>query len=341
MLADRLLELVDIPSQSRSEGALFDHIAGVLSSGGAEVLELGDGCLLARPTGTSPSVLLAGHTDTVPVQGNLPGRIEDGAVHGVGASDMKAGLAVAIELVLAGVPVSALFFPREELPFADTALTPLLTRAPAVRDHALAIVMEPTDNTLQGGCLGNLNARWTFHGVAGHSARPWLADNAISRAAAGIAALDAHPPRPVTFDGLEFIEVASVTTIAGGVAFNVVPDRVECGLNFRYAPGRTPAEAEARLDELCAGHGTLEIVGHAPSGTVHVGEPEVQRLIAVGGLDVAPKQAWTPVAELTAAGIPAVNFGPGDPAQAHKRDEHVRIGALQRSYEVLEAWLCG
>ncbi len=341
MLADRLLELVDIPSESHREDALLTHIAGVLQAGGAEVLELGDGCVLARPAGTAPSVLLAGHTDTVPVQGNLPGRIEGGAVHGLGASDMKAGLAVAIELVLAGAPVSALFFPREELPFADTALTPVLGRAPELRAHALALVMEPTDNAVQGGCLGNLNARWTFSGVAGHSARPWLADNAISRAAAGIAALDAHPPRPLTFDGLEFTEVASVTTIAGGVALNVVPDTVHCGLNFRYAPGRTPAEAEARLAELCAGHGALDIVGHAPSGTVHVSEPEVQRLIAVGGLDVAPKQAWTPVAELTAAGIPAVNFGPGDPAQAHRRDEHVRIDALQRAYDVLEAWLCG
>ncbi len=302
--------------------------------------DLGDGCLLARPAGTAPSVLLAGHTDTVPARDNLPGRVENGSVHGLGASDMKAGLAVAIELVLAGAPVSALFFPREELPFTDTALTPLLERSAEVRDHALAVVMEPTGNTLQAGCLGNLNARWSFAGVAGHSARPWLADNAISRAAAGIAALDAHLPRPVVFDGLEFVEVASVTTIAGGVAFNVVPDTVECGLNFRYAPDRAPADAEARLAELCAGHGTVEIVGHAPSGAVHVSHPEVQRLIAVGGLAVAPKQAWTPVAELTAAGVPAVNFGPGDPALAHRRDESVRVDALQRSYDVLEAWLC-
>ncbi len=334
MLADRLLELVNIASESRAEDALTAHIAGLLP-----VTDLGDGCLLARPEGTAPRVVLVGHTDTVPAQGNLPGRISGGAVHGLGASDMKAGLAVAIELVRAGVPVAALFFPREELPFGDSALTPLLARH--ALDVDLAIVMEPTDNTLQGGCLGNLNARWTFTGVAGHSARPWLADNAISRAAAGIAALDAHPPLPMTFDGLAFTEVASVTTIAGGVAFNVVPDRVECGVNFRYAPGRSPADAEARLDELCGGHGALEIVGHAPSGTVHVSEPEVQRLIAVGGLSVAPKQAWTPVAELTAAGVPAVNFGPGDPAQAHTRDEHVRVDALQRSYDVLKEWLCG
>lgn len=331
MLAERLLQLVDIPSESRSEAALTAHIAGLLP-----VTDLGDGCLLARPEGTAARVVLVGHTDTVPAQGNLPGRIADGAVHGLGASDMKAGLAVAIELVRAGVPVAALFFPREELPFGDSALTPLLARHEL--DFDLAVVMEPTDNTLQGGCLGNLNARWTFRGVAGHSARPWLADNAISRAAAAITALDARPLAAQTFDGLEFVEVCSVTTIAGGVAFNVVPDVVECGVNLRYAPGRSPESAEALLRDLCPGE--LEIVGHAPSGTVHVAEPLVQQLIAAGGLDVAPKQAWTPVAELTAAGLPAVNFGPGDPAQAHRRDEHVRIDALQRSFDVLEAWLC-
>lgn len=332
MLAERLLELVDIPSESRQEDALAAHIAGLLP-----VTDLGDGCLLARPEGTAPRVVLVGHTDTVPAQGNLPGRIAGGAVHGLGASDMKAGLAVAIELVRAGVLVAALFFPREELPFADSALTPLLARHEL--DFDLAVVMEPTDNTLQGGCLGNLNARWTFRGVAGHSARPWLADNAITKAAAAISALDARPLSSQTFDGLEFVEVCSVTKIAGGVAFNVVPDVVECSVNLRYAPGRTPESAEALLRDLCPGE--LEIVGHAPSGAVCVSEPEVQRLIAVGGLEVAPKQAWTPVAELAAAGVPAVNFGPGDPAQAHRRDEHVTVAALERSYAVLSEWLCG
>jgi succinyl-diaminopimelate desuccinylase len=251
---------------------------------------------------------------------------------------MKGGLAVAIELVLSGVEVAALFFPREELPFADTALSPLLERAPEVLDHDVAIVMEPTDCTLQAGCLGNINAAWTFHGVAGHSARPWLADNAIERAAAGIAALATHPPLAVSFDGLEFVEVASVTRIEGGVAGNVIPDRVETWLNYRYAPGRKPADAEERLKELCGGHGDVTVTAHAPSGTVHVAHPAVQRLIEAGTLAVEPKQAWTPVAELTAAGLPAVNFGPGVPAQAHRRDEQIPVANLVRAYRVLEAW---
>jgi len=337
-LGARTLELVDLPSESFAEGPASSLVAGILRAGGAEVLDLGDDCLLARPAGTRPRALLAGHLDTVPAQDNLPGTRDGRAVHGLGASDMKSGLAVAIELVLAGVPVAALFFPREELPFADTALTPLLARAPALLDHDVAIVMEPTDCALQAGCLGNVNASWDFAGVAGHSARPWLADNAIERAAAGIAALAAQPPNPVTFDGLEFVEVATVTRIAGGVAGNVIPDRVQCWLNYRYAPGRTAAAAEARLVELCAGHGDVAVTANAPSGTVHVSHPEVARLIEVGSLAVEPKQAWTPVAELTAAGMPAVNFGPGLPAQAHRRDEQVPVANLVRAYRVLEAW---
>jgi succinyl-diaminopimelate desuccinylase len=332
-LGARTLELVDIPSESRAEQAITEHVAGLLRDAG--VREVGDGCLLAGRE--DARFLLAGHLDTVPAQGNLPGRRDGDAVLGLGASDMKAGVAVAIELLLAGAPVAAVFFPREELPFADTALTPLLERE--AFDFDLAVVMEPTDNTLQAGCLGNISARWTFTGVAGHSARPWLADNAIERAAAGIAALAEHPANPVSFDGLEFVEVASVTQIAGGVAGNVVPDHVECSLNFRYAPGRTPGEGEARLHELCGGHGEIEVIGNAPSGTVHVSHPDAQRLIAAGTLEVAPKQAWTPVAELTAAGIPAINFGPGSAAQAHRRDEHVPVANLVRAYRVLEAWL--
>lgn len=337
-LAARTLELVDIRSESREEYVLFEHVDQLLRGAGLDVLDLGDTCLLARPAGRRPGTLLAGHLDTVPAQGNLPGSRDADRVHGLGASDMKGGLAVMVELALAGADVAVLFFPREELPFRDTALTPLLDREPAELDVELAFVMEPTDCAVHAGCLGNINANWVFHGRSGHSARPWLADNAIERAGEGIVHLASHPANPVRFDGLEFVEVASVTRISGGIAGNVIPDRVECHLNYRYAPGRTPAEAEARLAELCGGHGEVEIVGNAPSGAVAAAHPGVRRLIELGGLELAPKQAWTPVAELTAAGIPAVNFGPGSPAQAHRRDESVEIANLLRAYRVLEAY---
>jgi succinyl-diaminopimelate desuccinylase len=327
--ADRTLELVDIPSESRDEGRLAAHVARLLGA-----RDLGDCCLLAGDP--EARVMLAGHLDTVPAQDNRPGRIDGGRVHGLGASDMKGGLAVMIELALAGAPFSYLFFPREELPQAESALTPLLQRV--TLSPELVVMMEPTANQLHAGCLGNINATWEFTGRSGHSARPWLADNAIVRAAAGICALEAHERERHEFDGLEFVEVASVTRIAAGIAGNVIPDRAECHLNFRYAPGRSPAEADERLLELCAGHGSVRVDSNAPSAPTFTDHPLVRQLVAAGSLEVSPKQAWTPVAEFAAAGLPAVNFGPGDPAQAHRRDESVEIAALERSYEVLAAF---
>lgn len=327
-LAARTLELIDIPSESRDEAALAAHVLGLLP--GAR--DLGDTCVLAGEVGAR--VLLGGHFDTVPAQGNRPGRRDAECVHGLGASDMKGALAVMIELVRDKAELGALFFGREELPVTDSALTPLLRREHLAPE--LVVMMEPTDNQLHAGCLGNVNATWSFHGRSGHSARPWLADNAIPKAAAGITALAAHEPAPREFGGLKFVEVISVTRIAGGIAGNVIPDRVECHVNFRYAPGRSPQEAEAELVRLCDGHGELRIDANAPSGPVAEG-PLVDALIAAGDLDVAPKQAWTPVAEFGLAGLPAVNFGPGDPPQAHTREESIEVAALVRSYRVLEA----
>jgi succinyl-diaminopimelate desuccinylase len=301
----------------------------VLRAGGATVRDLGDSCLLAGP---GAPVLLAGHLDTVPAQGNRPGRRDGERVHGLGASDMKGAVAVMIELALAGAPFDCLLFGREELPMADSALTPLLAREPVRAE--LVVMMEPTDNAIHAGCLGNINANWTFHGRAGHSARPWDGDNAIHRAAAAIAAFAEREPEPHEFDGLTFYEVASVTRIAGGIADNVIPDRAQAHVNYRYAPGRTPEEAEARLLELTGGAGEIVVTSNSPSGRVPEGNPHVERLKAT--LPVAPKQAWTPVAEFGAAGLDAINFGPGEPAQAHRSDESVRIEALVRAYRVLE-----
>ena len=345
-LASRTLELVDIPSESRDEATLAAHVLGVLLDGGVDARDAGDSCVLAGATahGDRPFVLLAGHLDTVPAQGNRPGRRDAEAVHGLGASDMKGALGVMIELALARpathLDLGYVFFPREELPFGESALTPLLEREPGLREADFVVVMEPTDNDIHAGCLGNVNATWTFHGRSGHSARPWLADNAIHRAAEGIRAVALVEPIPHDVDGLRFVEVVSVTRIAGGIAGNVIPGEAVATVNYRYAPGRSAADAEAWLRELCEPYGTLLIEGNAPSAPVSIGNSLAERLIATGDLAVEAKQAWTPVAEFAAAGVDAVNFGPGDPAQAHAKHEHLRIQALVRCYETVEAFAC-
>lgn len=347
-LASLTLELVDCPSESRHEDAAVALARRHLEAAGVPVRDAGDTCLIAGTAvrGDRPLILLAGHLDTVPAQGNLPGRIADGAVHGLGSSDMKGACAVMIELLRDGVhaapdracDLGVVLFGREELPFAESALTPLLAREAALHRADLAVVMEPTANGVQGGCLGNLNATWVFHGTAAHSARPWLGDNAIHRAADGVARLAALPVRRHRFDGLEYAECVSVTRIGGGVADNVVPDRVEAHVNYRYPPGVKPTAAEERLRSWCAAdRSELVVVGNAPSGAVATDGPLARALIARSGREVTPKQAWTPVAEFGLAGIPAVNYGPGDPHYAHKRDEQVAIDALVESYETLAA----
>ncbi|HEX2103040.1 MAG TPA: succinyl-diaminopimelate desuccinylase [Solirubrobacteraceae bacterium] len=347
-LAARTLELIDVPSESRDEDALAAHVLRVLRDGGVDARDASDTCVLAGVTAKAdrPLVLLAGHLDTVPAQGNRPGRRADGAVHGLGAADMKGAVAVMVELALGGlgarasVDVGYVFFGREELPVVHSALSPLLAREPGLRTADAVIVMEPTANAIHAGCLGNINARWTFHGRSGHSARPWLADNAIHRAAAGIAALAQIAPEEREFDGLRFTQVVSTTRVSGGIADNVIPDTAVAHVNLRYAPGTGPTEAEALLRGWCEPYGTLEIVSNAPSAPVATRNDLVQRLIAAGELTVAPKQAWTPVAEFAAAGVDAVNFGPGDPRYAHARDEQVAVDALVRSYETLERFAC-
>jgi succinyl-diaminopimelate desuccinylase len=350
-LAARVEALVAVPSESRDEAAILTAIRKDLP-GSLEVVDDEDSVLLAMPERRpgAPLVLLAGHVDTVPIAGSAPGRREGDTLHGRGASDMKSGLAVMEALahsiasgeVSGDLDVGLLFFGREELPFAESALAPLFDRRPEIADASLAIVLEPTANRLELGCLGNLNATVVFEGEAAHAARPWLGRNAIHSAITALAPVSDLPIRDVEVDGLTYREVASVTTIDGGVATNVVPDRATAHVNFRYAPTHTPAEAERRLLELL-GHpsAAVEIVGNAPPGLVPSGNPLVERLRAAGDLVVGPKQAWTPVAEFGLIGVDAVNFGPGDPQYAHRDDERVDVAALVRSYEVLRAFLEG
>ncbi len=346
-LAQRTLELIDIASESGVERDIAEHVLAVLRTGGVPVRDAGDTCILAGATSRRerPFVLLAGHLDTVPAQDNRPGRRTREHVEGLGASDMKGGVAVMLELALANPPstldVGYLLFGREELPVAQSALGPLLAREVGLRDADLAIVLEPTANAVQAGCLGNLDAAWTFHGRAGHSARPWLADNAIDRAATGIRALHAIAPSRNTIDGLDFTQVVSVTTLHAGIARNVIPGQARANVNFRYAPDISAEQAEATLRGWCEPYGEIEeLLCNSPGARPPHENPLLERLLAASGGPVEAKQAWTPVAELATAGIEAVNFGPGDPAFAHRPDEHVATDALMRAHRVLESFLC-
>jgi succinyl-diaminopimelate desuccinylase len=338
-LAERTLALVSIASVSRSEAEAMAYVGDQLP---LEPLFASDDVLFATTARREgrPLVVFAGHVDTVPAQDNLPGRIADGAVVGLGASDMKGGIAVMLELASwalsaeIALDLGFLFFTREELPADESPLPAFLEESREAMDADLTIVLEPTDNEIHVGCVGNLSAQLTFRGVSAHSARPWTGENAIHKAAATLAPLAELEPLEVEVEGLVFREVVSAVAIEGGIADNVVPDRCVARLNYRYAPGRSREQAEERIREL-AGDAELEILGNSPPAHVVVDRALVTRLREAGGFDVRPKQAWTPVAQFAEAGLDAVNLGPGATRYAHRADERVEISELVRTYDAL------
>jgi len=347
-LARRTLELVDIPSVSRQEAEIIAH-AATLVPPPFELLHEREDCVYfgtPRRDG-KPLVVLAGHLDTVPEQDNLPGKLEDGVIHGLGASDMKGGDAVMLELARwiaddspeLAVDVGLVLFGKEELSMEESPLPALFDAVEDVTQADLAVVLEPTDGFLHVGCLGHLRALVVYDGVAGHSARPWLAENAIGTALEGLQPLLEREPRRVGIGGVEFVEVVSPTQIHGGVATNVIPDRVEVTLSYRYPPDRSPEEAEQFLQNLVGENGRIEEVANSPAARVVVDTPLVSRLREAGNLEVAPKQAWTPVAEFSLRGVDAVNFGPGATRYAHKRDEQIEVAALVSAFETLRRFL--
>ena len=341
-LAQRTLELVDIPSESRNEAAIAAHVRDTVPL--PVLYDDGDVLLFGSQRGGTPLVVLAGHLDTIPAQGNLPGRLADGVVHGLGASDMKAGVAVMIELARSlpetEVDVAYLFFAREELAAGESPLPAFFAACDVVHEAELVVMLEPTDNEIHAGCLGNLNARIRFDGVSAHSARPWLGRNAIHRAVEALAGVATLEPADVEVDGLVFREVVSAVRFEGGIAQNVVPAEATVELNFRYAPNRAPGDAERRLRELVP-DGEIVSLANSPPAHVVVDTPLVRRLRDAGDFAIRPKQAWTPVAEFAAQGLDAVNLGPGATRYAHAVDEQVESAELLRSYEALARFLGG
>ncbi len=341
-LVDTLVELIDIPSVTGDEEEITTALEFRLS-GRLPTQRIGNALVVGEPTG-KPLIALYGHTDTVPVQGNATATMGDGRIHGLGASDMKAGVAVMVhlledpEIVAGPFDVVGVFYDKEEGPIAENGLEDVLNAVDWLGDSELAIVLEPTDLGVEVGCNGAFNADVIFTGHAAHSARPWLGENAITKAGSWLAELGAREPETFDISGLEYREVFSVTTAHGGIAKNVLPSRFVCNLNYRFPPVFDLEEAEQRLLAVAAAADEVIITDRAPAGTVPEGNLHLVRLESLVGSRQA-KQGWTDVARLTARGIPAVNYGPGEVAQAHQMTESVPIDSLDVALDVLRRLL--
>jgi succinyl-diaminopimelate desuccinylase len=354
-LAERTRALCEVRSPIGDEAAIAALIAAQAQEAWpGEVERLGNAVVLGRVSGSRPALLLLGHLDTVPIQeGDFPARREGGRIFGRGASDMKGALAVMLELGerlgpagRARLPVELVlvFYDREEGPYESNGLGPLLQARPDLCRAQLGLCLEPTDLALQLGCCGALHATLAFRGRAAHAARPWQGENAITKAGALLEHLHALAPREVRVElpgaPLVFREVMTATRIEGFTGRNVVPARCEVNVNFRFAPGRSIESAVQEIEALAQRFGAgCTITDRAPSGPVPLGNPLLERLRAISGAPVEPKQAWTDVARLALAGIPAANFGPGEQAQAHQMGEGCSEDALLRGYQLLARFL--
>lgn len=345
-LEETLTWLVDIPSVTGDEGRICTAIATRLypSLGRDAVVRFSDSLIVGRRTG-QPLLLLAGHLDTVPSQGQDPARVAGGRLHGLGAADMKAGLAVMIHLledpgIQAGpYDVVGIFYAGEEGPSSGNQLEEVLTRAAWVSRAEFAVVLEPSDGELQVGCNGIINATVSFDGKSAHSARPWLGENAVTKAGEWMARLHQLEPAEVDIDGMIYREVISVTRASGGIANNIIPSRFELNVNYRFPPTRSLREAEAYLAEMCSEADGFVITDSAPSGPVCADTPFLTKLAKISGAPRAAKQGWTDVARFGVHGVPAVNYGPGEAAQAHQVAESVALTDLETVFQNLRSVL--
>lgn len=346
-LEETLLWLCTIVSPIGEEKALCDAVAerfGRLSLA-SPIRRYGDSIVvpLVRRRDGRPHIVLAGHLDTVRTE-NGPARIEDGRCFGAGAADMKSGLAVMIVLAetlgeLAACDLTLVFYAREEGPFAENELGPVLAQDTDLRTADLAVCLEPSDNRLHLGCCGSIHATVTFEGKTGHSARPWEGENAITKAAGLFDKLAVLTPTEHHIDGLLYRTTTTITLASGGRGRNVVPDLFTINLNHRFAPSTSLEEAQRDVREL-VGEGTrLEFTDLSPAALPNASHPLVKQLVAAGVRGVEPKQAWTDVARFSSLGIAAVNFGPGENAQAHQKNESTDVGLLFQGYRILFAWL--
>jgi succinyl-diaminopimelate desuccinylase len=339
--------ICDIPSESGDEKLLADAIFAEISAlDHLEVYRDGDTIVARTNLGRAQRVVIAGHIDTVPINRNVPTKdveIEGQPfIWGRGTVDMKAGVAVqlklAAELVAPRVDITWMWYDHEEVDADLNGLTRLARTRPDLFAGDFAILGEPSNGEVEGGCNGNLRAIVRTHGVRAHSARAWIGENAIHKAAPVLGRLAAYEPRDVAVEGLVYREGLNAVRISGGVAGNVIPDLCEVEVNYRFAPSRDAAEAEAHVREVFSGF-EVDVVDVAAGARPGLDAPLAQEFLAAVGAEPRPKYGWTDVARFSALGVPAVNYGPGDPHLAHHDEERVPVAQIEAVEQGLRAWL--
>ncbi|HEY2998499.1 MAG TPA: succinyl-diaminopimelate desuccinylase [Acidimicrobiales bacterium] len=337
-------DLVAIPSESHAEAALADHVEQRLRSlDHLTVTRIDDNVVARTDLGRDVRLVVAGHLDTVPVNGNGTPRVDGEVLWGLGAADMKGGLAVMIALAEAvpdpAIDVTWVFYTAEEVAAEHNGLGHLFARRPDLVAGDAAVLGEPTDAAIEAGCQGTMRLRVVLTGARAHTARPWMGRNALHRAGRVLAALDGYEARRPVIDGCEFREALQAVFVSGGVAANVVPDHAEITLNHRYAPDRSADEARAHVESVLAPYledgDTVEVLDVADAARPGLTHPLLAALRTRHDLPVRAKLGWTDVSRFAAAGIPAVNFGPGDSTLAHTRDERVERSSLDDVYTAL------
>lgn len=308
-----------------------------------EVTRIGDNVVARTERGRSQRLLLGGHLDTVPANGNARARIEGSTLWGLGASDMKGGLAIMLTLAETvaepAIDVTYVFYAREEVAFEHNGLRELFAERPDLCQADLALLGEPTSGIVEAGCQGTMRFRVELGGVRAHTARPWMGRNAIHRLGAVLAILDAYEARRPVIEGCEYREALQAVSVEGGVAGNVVPDRAVVLINHRVAPDRTLAEAETHVRTLLAPAleegDAVEVIDAAPPAPPSLRTPLLAALLGRYNLQAKAKLGWTDVSFFAEHGVPAANFGPGDATLAHTRDERVERVALDACHGLL------
>lgn len=335
--------LVDIRSESLDEQVIADAVEAALRPlPHLDVVRDGHTIVARTSLGRPERVVIAGHLDTVPLNGNLPSRLEGDILHGLGTCDMKGGVAIALMMAATVTEpvrdITYVFYEGEEIAAEFNGLGRLARERPEMLAGDFAILMEPSNAGVEAGCQGTMRVEIRTTGERAHTARAWMGSNAIHALAPVLDGLNAYVAREVDIDGLIYREGLNAVGISGGVSGNVVPDQAVVTVNYRFAPDRSEEQAHQHLQETFEGFG-LTVTDSAPGALPGLSHPAAAAFVEAVGGEVHPKFGWTDVAQFTLLGIPAVNYGPGDPLFAHKADEHVPVEHLHRVRDRLEKWL--